>query len=52
MDNQGPLAEPEPLSIEQQLDLKDRELFLKTWSLKEEPPTDEEILMATKLGHL
>jgi len=52
MDNQGPLAEPEPLSIEQQLNLKDRELFQKAWGFKAERLTDEEILIATKLGHL
>ena len=52
MDKQAPVAEPAPLSIEQQLDLKDRELFLKAWGLREESLTDEEILMATKLGHL
>ena len=52
MGKQAPLAEPEPLSMEQQLDLKDRELFLNAWGLREESLTDEEILMATKLGHL
>ena len=52
IDKQAPLAEPEPLSMEQQLDVKDREPFLKAWGLKEELLTDEEILMATKLGHL
>ena len=31
---------------------EDKELFLKAWGLKEELLTDEEILMATKLGHL
>jgi len=38
--------------MEEQLDLKDRELFLNVLDLKEELLTDEEILMATKLGHL
>ena len=52
MDKQAPLAEPEPLSVEHQLNLEDKGLFLKAWGLKEELLTDEEILMAIKLGHL
>ena len=49
-----PFAEPEQDldCLEHQLNLEDKGLFLKAWGLKEELLTDEEILMAIKLGHL
>ena len=51
MDNQGPLAEPEPPSMEEHLDLEDKELLQKAWDLKQDLLADEDILMAIKLGH-
>jgi hypothetical protein len=51
MGNQGPLAEPEPLSMEEHLDLEDKELFQKAWGLKAERLSDEDILLAIELGH-
>ena len=38
--------------MQEQLDPKDKELFLKSWNLKEGELTDQEILMAIKLGQL
>lgn len=37
--------------MEDELTPEDKELFLKTWNLQEGDLTDEEILMAIKLGH-
>ncbi len=35
-----------------ELDPKDKEMFLKTWDLEDGEMTDEQILMAIRLGHL
>jgi hypothetical protein len=35
-----------------ELSKSDKELFLKVWNLDEKEVTDEEILMAIKLGQL
>jgi hypothetical protein len=34
------------------LDAEDKALFLKTWDLNEGELTDEQILLAIRLGHL
>lgn len=34
------------------LDPKDKQMFLETWDLKEGELTDEQILMAVRMGHL
>jgi hypothetical protein len=38
--------------VEGELTPEDKALFLKVWNLKEIDMTDEEILMAIKLGQL
>jgi hypothetical protein len=42
----------EPKMTESELSKSDKELFLKVWNLDEKEVTDEEILMAIKLGQL
>lgn len=37
--------------LSSELDPKDKELFLKVWGFREGEISDEEILMAIKLGH-